>query len=188
MRFCKYCGNQVNSLHKYCWYCGEKYFVQSKKKRRCEICNEKIFFGKLCNYCKQTSLYNIKYAPLSQKIFMDNFAKENMLISYYADIIEGYLLSLENLYRDLEYNQQYKNMIEPNNFKGALKIYKDKLNRKLYGIKVNKIKLLEDTGEVKYFTAIVGLEEDIKDTIKSHPYFQDILKYDDLEKIIEQNK
>lgn len=154
--------------------------------RKCEKCKKNILFGKICSTCKQHIIWDLQYAPKRQEFYNEQFDKENMLIGYYANIISSYIDIIWFMYKDLEYVPEYKNQIEPNNFEEAKKIYINKLKYKVDKIKQEKIKLLEQTGEVKYYTALVGLEEDIKDTIKTFPEFKNILKYDDLEKILNQ--
>lgn len=155
--------------------------------KKCEKCNKTIFSGKLCKNCLWLAEQNILSSPSTQKIYMDQFNQENMLISYYANIMHGYILSLEFMYKDLEYLPKYKNQIEPSNFEEAKKMMHINFKNKIEEIKKEKIKMFSKTGEVKYFTALVGLEEDIKDTIKLFPEFEKDLNYDDLEQIINRS-
>ena len=152
--------------------------------KKCEKCNKTILSGRICKNCYHKLELSIRTAPATQKLYMDQFAQENMLIGYYTNIIDSYIMVLEYMYKDLEYLPVYKDQIEPNNFEDAKKIYKNKLRLKVEKIKRDKIKPFEKTGEVKYLTAIVGLEEDIKDTLKIFPQYKEELRYDDLEKII----
>lgn len=150
---------------------------------KCKKCGRTIFKGKICKECHHHLELSVRLAPSTLKQYMENFEKKNMLIGYYANIIDSYILYLECLYNDLEYVPEYKNKIFPNNFEDAKIIYKNKLKDKVESIKQEKIKQLNKTGEVKYLTAIIGLEEDIKDTLKVFPQYKEELKYDDLEEI-----
>lgn len=152
--------------------------------KKCEKCNKNIFSGRICKNCKHNLELGIKLAPSTQKFYMEEFNKENMLIGYYTNIIDSYIMILEYMYNDLEYLPEYKNQIEPDNFEDAKKIYKNKLKLKVEEIKQEKIKPFAKTGEVKYLTAIIGLVEDIKDTLKIFPQYKEELVYEDLEKII----
>lgn len=154
--------------------------------KKCERCNKIILIGRLCKNCLQNCDMNIRMAPLAQKIYMEEFDKDNMIVCHYANIIDSYMMSLKKMYDDMEYLPKYKSQITPNNYKDAEKICRAKLKNKIDAIKKEKIKPLAKTGEVKYFTAIVGLEEDIKDTIKLFPQFREELDYSDLEKIIDK--
>lgn len=152
--------------------------------KKCEICNKTILKGRICKNCHHKLVIGLRIAPSTQKIYMEQFNQENMLVGYYVNIIDSYIDILEYMYKNLEYLPEYRNQIEPNNFEDAKKIYKNKLKMKVEQIKQDKIKPFAKTGEVKCLTAIIGLEEDIKDTLKIYPQYKNELTYEDLEKII----
>lgn len=154
---------------------------------RCKKCNKRIFYGSICSNCLRLCELNIRTMPLSQQTHLDLLSKDNMPINYYVGVIDGFLIALKNMYDDLEYVPKYKEQIEPNNFKEAEILMRQKLKNRIEEIKQEKISWLNNTGEIKFLTAIIGLEEDIKDTIKEYPQYKNELNYDDLEKIIKRS-
>ena len=154
---------------------------------RCKKCNKRIFCGSICSNCLRLCELNIRTMPLSQQTHLDLLNRDNMPTNYYVGIIDGFLIALKNMYDDLEYVPKYKEQIEPNNFKEAEILMRQKLKNRIEEIKQEKISWFNSTGEIKFLSAIIGLEEDIKDTIKEYPQYKRELNYDDLEEIIKRS-
>lgn len=154
---------------------------------RCKKCNKRIFNGFICSNCLRLCELNIRTMPLSQQTHLDLLNRDNMPTNYYVGIIDGFLIALKNMYDDLEYVPKYKEQIEPNNFKEVEILMRQKLKNRIEEIKQEKISWFNNTGEIKFLSVIIGLEEDIKDTIKEYPQYKRELNYDDLEEIIKRS-
>lgn len=104
-----------------------------------------------------------------------------------ANITDGILLIFESLYEILPYiKDEFE--IEPDNFEDFKQIYLNNLKTIVEERKKEILDKYKKTGQLRYYSQLVNLNDDIKKAKKIFYAFKDYLINDDLEKIISEGE
>lgn len=104
-----------------------------------------------------------------------------------ANIIDGILLIFESLYEILPYIKNEVD-IEPDNYDDFRNMYLNNLKLIVEERKQKIIEKYNKTGQLRYYSQLVNLNDDIKKAKKIFYAFKDYLINDDLEKIISEGE
>ena len=108
---------------------------------------------------------------------------ENTNISVCVNIIDGLLLIFEELYKITPYiKKEFE--INPDNYEEFKELELNKLDIIIKERKNKIIKKYNETGQVRYYTQLVNLNDEIKEAQKTFPEYKKYLENKDIEKII----
>lgn len=136
---------------------------------------------------KRDYLIQARSACNTLEIHNKTLENKNTTITECANIIDGLLLIFEDLYKITPYiKREFK--IEPDNYQDFKKLYLNKLRSIVFNRKKEIIDKYESTGELRYYSQLINLNDDIKSAKELFYDYKDYLKNDDLEKIISEGE
>lgn len=136
---------------------------------------------------KDKYLIQAKSANESLEFYMKQFKDKNKTISECTNIIDAILIIFEELYKITPYiKNEFE--IDPNNFEDFKIMYLNKLRDLIDDRKQEILEKYNKSGELRYYSQLVNLNDEIKQAQKSFPEYSDYLKNDDIEKIISEGE
>ena len=119
--------------------------------------------------------------------FYDKELKGNISIEQCTNMISSLTVVFEELYKITPFIKNEFD-IQPDNIEDFKKLYGNKLRSIVYDKKQEILEKYNKTGQLRYYSQLVNLNDEIINSKKLFPEFIEYLDNDDLEKIISEGE
>ena len=117
----------------------------------------------------------------------EELENNNLDIVQCANIIDGLIMVFDELYKITPFIKN-KFDIQPDNIEDFKELYGNKLRSIIYNKKQEILEKYNKTGQLRYYSQLVNLNDEIINAKKLFPEFIEYLNNDDLEKIISEGE
>lgn len=136
---------------------------------------------------KEKYLIQAESAINLMNIRNEELENNNLDIVQCANIIDGLIMVFDELYKITPFIKNEFD-IQPDNIEDFKKLYGNKLRSIIYDKKQETLEKYNKTGQLRYYSQLVNLNDEIINAKKLFPEFIEYLNNDDLEKIISEGE
>lgn len=136
---------------------------------------------------KEKYLIQAESAINLMNIRNEELENNNLDIVQCANIIDGLIMVFDELYKITPFIKNEFD-IQPDNIEDFKELYGNKLRSIIYDKKQETLEKYNKTGQLRYYSQLVNLNDEIINAKKLFPEFIEYLNNDDLEKIISEGE